>query len=801
MYQLVWTYLFIGQNAALPVANAIGSSVNSSNKQIKQSASYLYIVKSGDTLSSIANDYGLHEHVLLAMNDNLQSSDVLQVGQEIHVPVDNQLPKLDGNRLLHIDPIRENGKSIESYLAENSARIASQATQGQAAQELNSPADILARQAHKNAEQGLTTSTYGSKDEVDYWKRQAVSGFETEAQKYAESLIGKGTVKAKISIGDGESSLDVLMPFADSKHRMPFIQGGVRNSVNDAVTANIGIGQRHFSEDWMLGYNAFYDQDFSESASRLGFGAEVWRDNLKLATNGYVPLSSWKESSAVEDHLSRAASGIDFNMQAYLPSYPALSGEFKAEQYFGDGVDILGSHQLEKDPHAMTFGIGYQPMPLLKFTVSHTEASGNQSNSQANLNLEWQLGASLHDMLDSGKIEKSLLGMRHDLVERNNRVVLEYSKMQVISVALPQSLSAPENSAFEISLQSISSKYAVSEVRWQSPLFDKLGIPASQLRGANLTSVRLDKLPAFEDNTDNRYGITVIVRDVKGNETSAYTSLEVTKVAVRPVVDSDGDKVTDEQELIDGTDPQNPDTDGDGLDDGEEKVEKTDPLKPDTDGDGFTDGEEVDNGTNPLDPNDPLKGGMKLLENSLMVIRNNALANGIESNELVVTVVDSAGKPKPGVTISWAVSGGTLASVNSTTDSAGIAHVTLTNTKSEKVIVTATLLETKQQAEVNFNPVASVISENGVLITDEVGNEISATPMTGTILYANVRLTGEQLGQVKRGAMQLSDGTHLTYQWQRTNDGVNWSNVGDQDSYITSGADQGFTFRVSVSAQ
>lgn len=45
------------------------------------------------------------------------------------------------------------------------------------------------------------------------------------------------------------------------------------------------------------------------------------------------------------------------------------------------------------------------------------------------------------------------------------------------------------------------------------------------------------------------------------------------------------------------------DTDGDGLTDEEEIIVGTDPLNPDTDGDGFPDGLELALGSNPLDPN------------------------------------------------------------------------------------------------------------------------------------------------------------------------------------------------------
>ncbi len=80
--------------------------------------------------------------------------------------------------------------------------------------------------------------------------------------------------------------------------------------------------------------------------------------------------------------------------------------------------------------------------------------------------------------------------------------------------------------------------------------------------------------------------------------------------------DTDGDGLTDDEEIDLGTDPDDPDTDGDGLTDGEEvgdnhtydEGEETDPLDPDTDGDGLSDGEET-RGDGPLEelgPTDPL---------------------------------------------------------------------------------------------------------------------------------------------------------------------------------------------------
>ncbi len=70
--------------------------------------------------------------------------------------------------------------------------------------------------------------------------------------------------------------------------------------------------------------------------------------------------------------------------------------------------------------------------------------------------------------------------------------------------------------------------------------------------------------------------------------------------AVVVPVDTDGDGVTDEQELLNGTDPMSADSDGDGVSDSEEIAAGTDPNSADSDGDGLSDGDEINTyGTDP----------------------------------------------------------------------------------------------------------------------------------------------------------------------------------------------------------
>ncbi|QII44183.1 hypothetical protein GVT53_05680 [Flagellimonas oceani] len=93
-----------------------------------------------------------------------------------------------------------------------------------------------------------------------------------------------------------------------------------------------------------------------------------------------------------------------------------------------------------------------------------------------------------------------------------------------------------------------------------------------------------------------------------------------------PGCDDDGDGLTNGEEAVLGTDPDDPDTDGDGVDDGQEVTDTDDPLDPcdptqaagysgydatntiwaaaDCDGDGVTNGDEDTNGTDPYDNTD-----------------------------------------------------------------------------------------------------------------------------------------------------------------------------------------------------
>lgn len=99
-----------------------------------------------------------------------------------------------------------------------------------------------------------------------------------------------------------------------------------------------------------------------------------------------------------------------------------------------------------------------------------------------------------------------------------------------------------------------------------------------------------------------RQGGTVTNTATSSVETGGQTpSSSPQPSPIRSLQDSDGDRLSDQEEASLGTNPKLPDSDGDGLFDYEEaKIYYANPLNPDTDADTVSDGQEVRRGTNPL---------------------------------------------------------------------------------------------------------------------------------------------------------------------------------------------------------
>lgn len=240
---------------------------------------------------------------------------------------------------------------------------------------------------------------------------------------------------------------DVFLPFWESPRFTFFTQLGLRSmEVADGEDkgsyrwiGNIGFGQRWFpfaesmdnAGSLMLGWNLFFDNDFTRSHQRGGAGLEAQYDWLYLAANYYAPLSDWKDSYDFDGNFveERAAEGWDARVKAYLPFYRNLALTGAYSQWYGDNVAMYGSSdEREQDPRVWSYGLEYTPVPILSvFLNQHSTEHGN-TDTDFGLQFTYRFGVPWEEQLKHDNVAKlrTVSGSKHEFVSRENRIILEY---------------------------------------------------------------------------------------------------------------------------------------------------------------------------------------------------------------------------------------------------------------------------------------------------------------------------------------------------------------------------------------
>ncbi|MGL4708194.1 MAG: inverse autotransporter beta domain-containing protein, partial [Aeromonas veronii] len=199
-----------------------------------------------------------------------------------------------------------------------------------------------------------------------------------------------------------------------------------------------------------------------------------------------------------------------------LPKYPQLALSAKIEQYFGEEVDLLGSKKVERNPYGGSVGLGWQPFPMVKVGVDHVQAKGGQSDTRLNLSMEWKLGSSLDEMTNPDKVadSRSLQGMRHDLVERNNNIVLEYKQKERAITIEQAAVRGVSGQSVQLSPSVTLSSGKIVSWRWSSadPLLQG-ALSDSNIQSPTLT---LPVLP-LDVLLDKEFALYLTVTDDRGN--------------------------------------------------------------------------------------------------------------------------------------------------------------------------------------------------------------------------------------------------------------------------------------------
>ncbi|WP_331398217.1 inverse autotransporter beta domain-containing protein [Enterobacter quasihormaechei] len=455
-----------------------------------------HTLQPGETPESVATKYNMSLDSLHRLNQFrtfAHGFDHLQAGDELDVPL-APLPQV---RWDDAPATSASDKSTDDMQAHKVAGYASQAGR------------FLSASARSDAAASMTRgmATGAASGEIQQWlSRFGMARVQLDADK---------------NFSLKNSQLDLLVPLYEQKDRLLFTQGSIHRT-DDRTQANLGAGVRRFYDAWMFGANSFLDYDLSRDHARAGAGLEYWRDFLKLGFNGYIPLTGWKDSPDLTDYQERPARGWDVRAQYWLPALPQFGGKLTYEQYYGKEVALFGVDSRQRDPHAITAGVNYTPVPLLTFSAEQRQGAGSNAETRFGVDMNYQLGMPWQHQINPDAVAamRSLAGSRYDLVERNNNIVLEYRKKEVIRLKTADLVTGHAGEQKSLGV-SVNSKYGLERIDWSASSLIAAGGKIVQ-SGEDWIVV----IPAYRADV-NSYTVLGTAVDRKGNR-SNQTETQVT---------------------------------------------------------------------------------------------------------------------------------------------------------------------------------------------------------------------------------------------------------------------------------
>ncbi|HBV0415022.1 inverse autotransporter adhesin YeeJ [Escherichia coli] len=498
---------------AFPMAAAAQGVVNAATQQpvpaqiaIANANTVPYTLGALESAQSVAERFGISVAELRKLNQFrtfARGFDNVRQGDELDVPAQVSEKKLT-------PPPGNSSDNLEQQIASTSQQIGS----------------LLAEDM--NSEQAANMARG--------WASSQASGAMTDW------LSRFGT--ARITLGVDEdfslknSQFDFLHPWYKTPDNLFFSQHTLHRT-DERTQINNGLGWRHFTPTWMSGINFFFDHDLSRYHSRAGIGAECWRDYLKLSSNGYLRLTNWRSAPELDnDYEARPANGWDVRAESWLPAWPHLGGKLVYEQYYGDEVALFDKDDRQSNPHAITAGLNYTPFPLMTFSAEQRQGKQGENDTRFAVDFTWQPGSAMQKQLDPNEVaaRRSLAGSRYDLVDRNNNIVLEYRKKELVRLTLTDPVTGKSGEVKSL-VSSLQTKYALKGYNVEATALEAAG-------GKVVTTGKdiLVTLPAYRftstPETDNTWPIEVTAEDVKGNLSNREQSMVVVQAPTLSQKDS-----------------------------------------------------------------------------------------------------------------------------------------------------------------------------------------------------------------------------------------------------------------------
>ncbi|WP_052318284.1 inverse autotransporter adhesin YeeJ, partial [Escherichia coli] len=498
---------------AFPMAAAAQGVVNAATQQpvpaqiaIANANTVPYTLGALESAQSVAERFGISVAELRKLNQFrtfARGFDNVRQGDELDVPAQVSEKKLT-------PPPGNSSDNLEQQIASTSQQIGS----------------LLAEDM--NSEQAANMARG--------WASSQASGAMTDW------LSRFGTARITLGVDDDfslkNSQFDFLHPWYETPDNLFFSQHTLHRT-DERTQINNGLGWRHFTPTWMSGINFFFDHDLSRYHSRAGIGAEYWRDYLKLSSNGYLRLTNWRSAPELDnDYEARPANGWDVRAEGWLPAWPYLGGKLVYEQYYGDEVALFDKDDRQSNPHAITAGLNYTPFPLMTFSAEQRQGKQGENDTRFAVDFTWQPGSAMQKQLDPNEVaaRRSLAGSRYDLVDRNNNIVLEYRKKELVRLPLTDPVTGKSGEVKSL-VSSLQTKYALKGYNVEATALEAAG-------GKVVTTGKdiLVTLPAYRftstPETDNTWPIEVTAEDVKGNLSNREQSMVVVQAPTLSQKDS-----------------------------------------------------------------------------------------------------------------------------------------------------------------------------------------------------------------------------------------------------------------------
>ena len=568
----------------------------------------------------------------------------------------------------------------------------------------------------------------------------------------------------------GHSAADLLVPLYDNQQSLLFVQGGIRKP-SDRLTGNLGAGVRTFWENgWMYGGNVFFDKDFTGNNRRVGIGGEAWTDYLRLSANTYIGTSQWHTSRDFDGTWQeKPADGYDVRAEGWLPSYPQLGAKLVWEQYYGKQVALFDKDHLQHNPHAITAGVEYTPVPLVTVGVDQKLGAG-EHDTQVGLDFRWTFGQNWQWQTapENVRSSRTLNGSRYELVNRNNEIVLQYRKSPDEGVAhLTETLvtdNSPADGVTRNSVQVLATNrngqpVASAPVSWSATGDGSAALSASTavtdasgLAFVTLTSTKSQAVPVIAQSgsvsaVQNSHFVAVSVSHIALAVTQDNVPADgVSQAALMATLtDSNDHPVTGQK--VTWVAPENVTAgESEAVSDSSGKVTlhfaSTVAAGADI---------RVTAGSQSASQTIHFTGNAASAKvSALTVTTDGSPANGEAANEATVIITDASGNALSGQTVTWTSDKSTVTfGQSATTDGSGKTTVPYTDTAAESLTLTATLsngngatasslfVSDKDSARLKDLTVTSGAKASGsdantatVTVTDANGNALTNTPVT-----------------------------------------------------------------------